>query len=172
MSEFKFDKLDILLKSLSRNDAYIANANTKSTVALSFSAAIIAATGLNYSRVVGSMGHDFSVNVLNVLVFLSISSFLLASVFSMLVIRPRLDLSKMKNNFSFLDIISNYSNHKEYIVGLKEEGAEQFFERLAVLNFNMSVIVNKKNEYQVKSIVAMFGGTLFLSLALLVVILG
>lgn len=172
MSEFKFDKCDILLKSLTRNDVYIANANTKSTVALSFSAAIIAAIGLNYSRVVDSLDHGFSAYLLGALVFFSIFSFLFASFFSLVVIKPRLDLSIVKNNFSFVDILRNYSSHKDYCVGLKEENEEQFFERIAALNYNMSKIVSKKNEYQIKAIYAMFVGTTFLSLALFVVILG
>lgn len=172
MSESKFDRIDILLKSLARNDAYIANANTKSTVALSFSAAIIAALGLNYSRVVDSLGHECATFALGFLVVFSVLSFLAASLFSLLVIKPRLDLSAAKNNFSFVDIVKSYPAYKDYYAGLKEEDEEGFFQSIAALNYNMSRIVYDKNKYQHRAINAMFWGTVFLSLALIVVVLG
>ena len=170
MGEKQIDKVDILLKSLARNDAYISNVNTKSTISLSFSAAIIAAVGLNYSRIVETMECGLSEAALSVFVILSVLAFLTASIFSLKVVRPNLKLSDSVNNFSFVEITSNHKSANSYMADVEKEDYDSFLKNLCALNFNISKIVMHKNMAQNKALYSMEVGAISLVFALLVVV--
>ena len=172
MTEKKLDKIDILLKSLARNDAYISNVNTKSTISLSFSAAIIAAVGLNYTRFIEMVECDISRTVLSVFVVIAILAFLAASIFSLMVVKPNLKKSEQKNIFSFVDIHDVHKNVDSYIKEIELVDYDSFMRDLGGLNYNISKIVLAKNKIQGRAIYAMVFGSVFLVLAILIVVFG
>lgn len=172
MSQFSDERVDVGLKILARNDAYLASVNTKSTILLTFSAAVIAAIGLNYSKFEDSIQCDELSFWFGVFVALSVLSFIASSFVSLRSIYPSVQASKQKNLVSFVDVFYGFSDEGEYAQAFGEESAGDLVSEISYLNYNLSKVLIKKNKAQAIAVALIGLATVFLLLALLMILIG
>ncbi|MLE76007.1 hypothetical protein D9S61_23080, partial [Escherichia coli] len=111
------DKIELIIKSLTRTDSYLNYANTKSTILLTLASAILTIVGVNLSKVLPEKLYELSYLSLFFFVLFLVVGVLLnvASIIKSLgSIAPFIKASEKENNFSFVDIVHYYKDGIDY----------------------------------------------------------
>ncbi|MEI7163672.1 hypothetical protein [Pectobacterium versatile] len=149
------DKIELILKSLTRTDSYLNYANTKSTILLTLASAILTIIGVNLSKVLPSNLHELSGLSLFFFMFFLIIGVLLnvASIIKSLgSMAPFITESEKENIFSFVDIVHYYKDGIDYFNKLYETKYLDLGKQLSILNYTLSDGLIIKYKGQKKSI--------------------
>jgi hypothetical protein len=166
------DRYEIGLKVLSRNDAFFANVNTKSTILLSLSAAVIAAIGWNYDKYASKMSCPQLSMYFSLVIVVAVIFLLLSVAFSLYSVYPHVVSSSNKNNLSFVDVVSNYKTSESYAKAFSEETQNDMLHEISTLNFHLSKALVSKYKLQ-RIAISFMGLALFmLFIALIIIIIG
>lgn len=164
-------KIELMIKIIVRTDSYLNSANTKSTILLSLSSALLVAATINFSNISSLvfMGSDrFFVQALLVLILF----FLIASIiFSLKGITPFIEPSQKGNAFSFVDIVKGYKDLNEYRREFSSVNDLEFLNQLIALNHNLSVALVSKYEKQITAITCIEAAAYVLCFSIYVMIL-
>lgn len=163
-------KIELMIKIILRTDGYINSANTKSTILLSLSSALLAAILLNYDKFLNKLTNAGDKYVLSVIALASIVLILMAIFHCLKGVIPFLNHSNKKNIFSFVDTLYYYKNVSEYINAINEKKPAEMVSSLASLNFNLSKALIDKYENQKKSIECIILSLMTIGLMVLVII--
>lgn len=159
-------KLELSIKISLRTDSYLNSANTKSTILLSLSAAVIAAIAVNYEKVSDSISAQNDRFIYLIIILISVV-FLLASIwFSLNAITPYLKKSEQPNQFSFIDIIHDNKNPKDYYDKILDYNKSAMLEQITYLNYNLAKALRLKYLSQVRSIIAFKFSIFFIILSI------
>lgn len=136
------EKTEIIIKSITRTDSYLNYANTKSTILLTLSSAILATAGVNVPKML-PVGVECSGSLSFVVFFVflvtGISLNIIAVMKSLKAISPYLKESAKENVFSFVDMVHYNDNEIEYSKKISEIDNEQLSQQLSSLSYNLSV---------------------------------
>ncbi|MEY0765070.1 hypothetical protein AB7293_04865 [Providencia huaxiensis] len=152
MDQNKFtskEQIDLLQKMIVRTDGFHNYANTKSTIILTFIAAIIAAICTNINKALTyleSSDIDHVIVIFKILAFISIVLLCIALKIVLQTVIPFTEKSNTKNIYSFIDISAYYNSESNYINSFKPETEEEFISSLAALQYNLSIGLIKKYE--------------------------
>lgn len=149
------DKIDLIIKSLTRTDSYLNYANTKSTILLTLASAILTIVGVNLSKVLPEKLYESSyLSLFFFMLFLVVGVLLnVASIIKSLgSIAPFIKASEKENNFSFVDIVHYYKDGIDYFNKLSETKYLDLGQQLAILNYTLSNGLIKKYNGQKRSI--------------------
>ncbi|MDY0820732.1 hypothetical protein CHI95_09545 [Providencia rettgeri] len=152
MDQNKFtskEQIDLLQKMIVRTDGFHNYANTKSTIILTFIAAIIAAICTNINKALTyleSSDIDHVIVIFKILAFISIVLLCIALKIVLQTVIPFTEKSNTKNIYSFIDISAYYNSESNYINSFKSETEEEFINSLAALQYNLSTGLIKKYE--------------------------
>ena len=152
MDQNKFtskEQIDLLQKMIVRTDGFHNYANTKSTIILTFIAAIIAAICTNINKALTyleSSDIDHVIVIFKILAFISIILLCIALKIVLQTVIPFTEKSNTKNIYSFIDINAYYNSESNYINSFKSETEEEFISSLAALQYNLSTGLIKKYE--------------------------
>ncbi|MBO1928560.1 hypothetical protein J4731_00765 [Providencia rettgeri] len=144
MDQNKFtskEQIDLLQKMIVRTDGFHNYANTKSTIILTFIAAIIAAICTNINKALTyleSSDIDHVIVIFKILAFISIVLLCIALKIVLQTVIPFTEKSNTKNIYSFIDISAYYNSESNYINSFKSETEEEFINSLAALQYNLS----------------------------------
>lgn len=150
------DKIELVIKSLTRTDSYLNYANTKSTILLTLASAILTIIGVNLSKVLPDNMHDLSYLSLFFFMLFLVTGILLnvASIIKSLgAMAPFIKESEKENIFSFVDIVHYYKNGFDYFNKLSETKYLDLGQQLAILNYTLSNGLINKYKGQKKSII-------------------
>ncbi|GKW36707.1 MULTISPECIES: hypothetical protein [Pectobacterium] len=144
------EKVEMLIKILTRTDGYLNYANTKSTILLTLASAVLATAGINLSKLL-----PLDIECLPKISFMLFSFFLMLGVFlsvisvvkSLNAMSPYLKESKKENLFSFVDVVYYNKNENDYSKKLLDIENNKLINQLSSLNYNLShgVIGKYKN---------------------------
>lgn len=164
-------KIELMIKIILRTDGYLNSANTKSTVLLSLSSALLAVVLINYDKFLNRLVSVGDKYVLSVLGLASLILLLMAIFYSLKGVIPFLKPSSKKNIFSFVDSLHYYENVSEYMASIRVENSSKMISSLASLNFTLSKALIEKYEYHKKSVECIITALMTLGLMILVIVL-
>ncbi|WP_343552656.1 hypothetical protein [Pantoea sp.] len=164
-------KIELMVKIILRTDAYLNSANTKSTILLSLSSALLAAILLNYDKFLNRLSNVGDKYVLSVFALASLILLLMAIFYSLKGVVPFLEPSTKKNIFSFVDSIHYHKDVEGYISCLREKNSSEMISSLASLNFTLSKALIDKYSQHKNSVECITIALLTLGLMILVIIL-
>ncbi|MCX2201526.1 hypothetical protein LDO48_16655 [Pantoea agglomerans] len=148
------DKIELIIKSLTRTDSYLNYANTKSTILLTLSSAILTIVGVNLSKVLPCGIERYS-NFSWFLFILFLILGVLLNIFSIIKslgsMAPFIKKSSRENIFSFVDITHYYKNGDDYFNKIANENYLDLGRQLSVLNYTLSEGLIKKYKGQKRS---------------------
>lgn len=164
------ERVDIIIKSITRTDSYLNYANTKSTIILTLSSASLATISVNITK---ALPQD-----LNLLPVVSLSLFYIFSligfiffIFSMYnslqSINPFLKPSDKENIFSFVDILHYNSTSSNYSSKMMDIENDKIICELSELNYNLSFGLIEKYKKQKKSIQLITIGFVFFLMSII-----
>lgn len=140
------DRLDLMCKVITRTDGFHNYANTKSTVILTFTTAILALIIANVSHFYEFLNTSTVPHVKLVFSILLFAELLLL-FFALLLISktliPNTDKSKTKNIYSFVDIYTNF-NAEEYKAEVLSITRDDLIVSMCDLQYNLSDSLDKK----------------------------
>ncbi|MDG0667155.1 hypothetical protein [Klebsiella pneumoniae] len=148
-------KIELMIKVIIRTDSYLNSANTKSTILLSLSSALLVALSVNFKNITGMVIVDSDKAVLAVLaVLISLMIFLLITsiVFSLRGITPYIKPSTVSNTFSFVDISINFHELHLYKERFNSVSKLEYLNELISLNHNLSKALVAKYNKQITAI--------------------
>ncbi|WP_410010020.1 hypothetical protein [Pantoea agglomerans] len=157
------DKIELIIKSLTRTDSYLNYANTKSTILLTLSSAILTIVGVNLSKVLpcGIEGYsNFSWVLFILFLILGVLLNILSIIKSLGSMAPFIKESSRENIFSFVDITHYYKSGDDYFNKIANENYLDLGRQLSVLNYTLSEGLIKKYKGQKEAV-------LYLKLSLL-----
>ncbi|MCW2107094.1 UNVERIFIED_ORG: ABC-type nickel/cobalt efflux system permease component RcnA [Rahnella aquatilis] len=148
------DRLDLMSKVITRTDGFHNYANTKSTVILTFTTAVLAIFIANLSKFYEMLGGSTIPQVKLVFTLLVIAEFLLlffALIFISKTLIPNTEKSKTKNIYSFVDIYHNF-NEDEYRSEVSNIDTKDLIVSMCDLQYNLSKSLNGKYANHKKSV--------------------
>jgi hypothetical protein len=140
------DRLDLMSKVITRTDGFHNYANTKSTVILTFTTAVLAIFIANLSKFYEMLAVSCLPHVKLVFTSLIIAEFALlffALIFISKTLIPNTDKSKTKNIYSFVDIYQNF-NEDEYRSEVANIDKEDLIVSMCDLQYNLSKSLHGK----------------------------
>lgn len=140
------DRLDLMCKVITRTDGFHNYANTKSTVILTFTTAILAIFIANFSKFSDRLAVSCLPDVRLVIPLLIITEFTLlffALLFISQTLIPNTDKTKTKNIYSFVDIYQNF-NEDEYRSEVTSINKEDLIVSMCDLQYNLSKSLHGK----------------------------
>ncbi|WP_313088430.1 hypothetical protein [Atlantibacter hermannii] len=164
-------KIELMIKTINRTDSYLNSANTKSTILLSLSSALIAAIAINSDKILQFVHNAddkaFLVILMVLIIFLLIGSLL----FSLNGITPYIKKSESANTFSFVDVAKNYSQLDDYRSQFNSTSSKVLLNQLMGLNHNLSKALVVKYERQILAITCLEAAAYLLGFSIYVIIL-
>lgn len=145
-------KIELMIKVIIRTDSYLNSANTKSTILLSLSSALLVALSVNFKNITGMVIVDSDKAVLAVLISLMIFLLITSIVFSLRGITPYIKPSTVSNTFSFVDISINFHELHLYKERFNSVSKLEYLNELISLNHNLSKALVAKYNKQITAI--------------------
>lgn len=164
-------KIELMIKIIVRTDGYINSANTKSTILLSLSSALLAAILLNYDKFLNKLANVGDKYVLSVIALASLILILMAIFYSLKGVIPFLEPSAKRNIFSFVDSLHYYNDVSDYINAINNKKSDEMIGSLASLNFNLSKALVEKYKYHKKAVECITLTLMMLGLMVLIIVL-
>ncbi|MDE9430961.1 hypothetical protein [Xenorhabdus bovienii] len=143
------ERLDLLQKMIVRTDGFHNYANTKSTIILTFIAAIIAAICTNINKAISYLecsDIESIVIVFKCIAFISLTLLIWAMKIVIATVTPYIQKSKTKNIYSFIDINAYYNSELEFRDAISSEKESEIINSLALLQYNLSIGLIRKYE--------------------------
>lgn len=140
------DRLDLMSKVITRTDGFHNYANTKSTVILTFTTAILAIFVANLSKAYDVLADSSVPHVKLVFTLLIGVEFLLlfsALIFISKTLIPNTDKSETKNIYSFVDIYHNF-NIEDYRSEVATIEKDDLISGMCDLQYNLSKSLSGK----------------------------
>lgn len=145
-------KIDLMIKIIIRTDSYLNSANTKSTILLSLSSALIVAICVNFSTIILFLITEMDKRIASTLLSIILIFLILSVVFSLHGITPFLKPSKQSNTFSFVDVDHYYKDLSEYKRSFTKINEIEYINQLIFLNHNLSIALVRKYKKQIIAI--------------------
>ncbi|WP_168385874.1 hypothetical protein [Erwinia amylovora] len=164
-------KIELMIKVITRTDSYLNSANTKSTILLSLSSAIIVALSINYEKITGLVNVSSDKKILSFLMAVVLFLLIASVIFSLKGITPYIKASMRNNTFSFIDISLNYSELVDYKRAFIAVGDLEFLNQLIALNYNLSNALVTKYEKQITAITFLKNAAYVLGFLIFIIIL-
>ncbi len=136
------ERLDLLQKMIVRTDGFHNYANTKSTIILTFIAALIAAICTNINKPINYLVESdilHIVVVFKVILFLLIALLISSLFITLETIIPFIKKSNKKNIFSFIDIIQYYKTENDFNHDISNIEYDSLVTSLSSLQYNLSI---------------------------------
>lgn len=166
------DRLDLMSKVITRTDGFHNYANTKSTVILTFTTAVLAVFASNLSKIYEMLADSGLPHVKLVFTLLTGVEFLLlfaALLFISKTLIPNTDKSETKNIYSFVDIYKNFKieDYRSEVATIEKD---ELIASMCDLQYNLSKSLDGKYNNH-KNAVWCITSALKLSLILLVILI-
>lgn len=149
------DKIELIIKSLTRTDSYLNYANTKSTILLTLASAILTIVGVNLSKIlpceIQELSH-FSMFFFSLFLVSGLLLDIFSIVNSLSAMAPFIKESDRENIFSFVDITHYNKDGDEYFDKIENESYLDLGRQLSVLNYTLSDGLIKKYRGQKRSV--------------------
>lgn len=149
------ERIEFMIKSVTRTDSYLNYANTKSTILLTLASATLGTVAVNITKMLPSEVNQLSTSsAVAFYVFISFFTiFIMASIYqSIQAINPYLKKSEVENLFSFVDITGHNNTPLEYSKKIKEKSNYAMSNELASLNYNLAKGLLSKYSRQKRAI--------------------
>ena len=149
------ERVDIIIKSITRTDSYLNYANTKSTIILTLSSASLATISVNITKALPQDLNSLpaiSLALFYIFSFLGFIFFILSMYNSLQSINPFLKPSDKENIFSFVDILHYNNTASNYSSKMKNVENDKIIHELSELNYNLSFGLIGKYKKQKTSI--------------------
>lgn len=164
-------KIELMIKIIIRTDSYLNSANTKSTILLSLSSALIVALAINFDKITTMVSQGADRTVLTILITLVLLFLMFSIIFSLKGVTPYIKTSDVSNTFSFVDIASKYKELSDYQSQFTSVSGRQFLNELIALNHILSKALVSKYEKQITAITCIKAAIYVLCFAIYVIIL-
>lgn len=164
-------KIELMIKVITRTDSYLNSANTKSTILLSLSSALIVALTINFEKIVSMIPMDSDKVLLSILLSFILFLLITSMIFSLRGITPIVRKSEINNTFSFVDIARGYDGLASYNKQFSTVSDKVFLNELTALNHNLSKILILKYEKQITAITCVEAAAYVLCFSIFVIIL-
>ncbi|MFB5745737.1 Pycsar system effector family protein [Cedecea sp. S5-13] len=161
-----------MIKVVTRTDGFHNYANTKSTVILSFTTALLALIIANLENcyTILNSSHIPHVRFVFTILIFSVFSLLFAALyFISKTIIPNTDKSRTKNIYSFIDIYSNLTED-EYKSEVASARKNELVISMCDLQYNLSNSLNKKYFYHKRAVVCLTNVLLIIVMLSLILI--
>lgn len=149
------DKLDFMIKTITRTDSYMNYANTKSTILLTLATVFLGVITVNLKNIIDFKELMSNQGVFYIVVFFIVIfevSTLISMFLSISAINPYIVKSDKENVYSFVDIVKSFNNESDYEYKLKNKSKDVIIDELISLNYNLSKSIISKYESQKKAI--------------------
>lgn len=154
------ERLEFVIKSVTRTDSYLNYANTKSTILLTLSSATLGTAAVNLTKLLPTTVEKLATIQSLFFYLFSIIFFVLIALSiyeSIQAINPYLRKSDQENIFSFVDITEYNNSHDEYLNKIASKDESIMFKELSSLNYNLAKGLLLKYKRQKKSIYYFLG---------------
>lgn len=154
------ERLEFVIKSVTRTDSYLNYANTKSTILLTLSSATLGTAAVNLTKLLPTEVEKLATIQSMFFYLFSIIFFVLIALSiyeSIQAINPYLRKSDQENIFSFVDITEYNNSHNEYFNKIASKDEAIMFKELSSLNYNLAKGLLLKYKRQKKSIYYFLG---------------
>ncbi|WP_105596811.1 hypothetical protein [Cronobacter turicensis] len=164
-------KIELMIKIIIRTDSYLNSANTKSTILLSLSSALIAAFAINFDKIISLVKLSSDKEVLSFLIVMALILLIASMIFSLGGIKPYIGGSTLPNSFSFVDINNYYKKFPDYQKSFSTVRGTVFLNELLALNHNLSLALVAKYKKQLKAILFLEMAAYILFFAIIIITL-